>query len=375
MGKLIKIFMVFMILFSFILTGCVEETFGGEGSGEVNEDNARDNDIDTGTEEIENQVNRESVVAIATGEMLELIPWEDYSISINIPVGWNIYTGGECPTRSFLVRDPNSELKQLFYFSEAGPVYTGEEMKENDKSYMEMGGSDVIWYESPVVNPLTAENFLINFGALAQTPFFQKAFPEVPILGGVEIISSESIENNMPYVVDEKLIRAEFVQNVSACEGYFHIVTANVIDLGYGAMFIGVTAPRGLLDLIVPSLTESIKSFEVKNYYVDSCIEAQNKAVAGILEAGRILESSSDTIIEVWENKLRSEERMSEQMNDTILGRSRLYNPETDEVYGITPEFYGYYTVHSSEFEMNYLEEVPDDKWGYAPLNGAEHIY
>ncbi len=375
MRKLIKIFMVFIIIFSFILTGCAEETFGGEGSGEVNKDTAVDNEIDTGKEEIENQVNRESVAAIATGEMLEPVFWEDYSISINIPAGWNIYTGGECPTRSFLVRDPNSELKQLFYFSEAGPVYTSEEMKENDKSYMEMGGSEVIWYESPVVNPLTAENFLINFGALAQTLFFQKVFPEVPILDRVKIISSESIENNMPYVVDEELIRAEFMQNDRAGEGYFHIVTANVIDLGYGAIFIGITAPRGLLDLIVPSLTESIKSFEVKKYYVDECVKAQNKAVAGILEAGRILESSSNTIMEVWENKLQSEERISEQIGNAILGCSRLYNPETDEVYGVTPEFYEYYAVHSSEFEMNYLEEVPDDKWSYAPLNGAGHIY
>jgi len=116
-------------------------------------------------------------------------------------------------------------------------------MKENDKNYMEMGGSKVIWFESPVVDPLNCENFLINFSTLARTPFFQQVFPEMPLLDEVKIISSKSIDNSLPYVSDEKLIRAEFKQNSKLGEGYFHIVTANVIGLGYAAIFIGITAP------------------------------------------------------------------------------------------------------------------------------------
>ena len=79
--------------------------------------------------------------------------------------------------------------------------------------------------------------------------------------------------------------------------------------------------------------------------------------------------------MDVWENKLESEQRMSETQSDAILGYSRLYNPDTDEVYEVTPEFYDYYEVHGNEFEKNYLEELPSDKWSYVPLNGAEHIY
>ena len=371
MGKLIKIFIIFTIFALVLCTACTEGVF------DKAKDDSIDTEIDTGKDIKEKQqtINKTSIGTVAKTELLQLVRWEDYSISINIPEGWNIYTGGECSTRSVLVRDPNSELKQLFYFSEAGPVYTSNKMKENDKSYMEMGGSKVIWFESPVVDPLNCENFLINFGTLARTPFFQQAFPEVPLLDEVKIISSKSIDNSLPYVSDEKLIRAEFKQNSKLGEGYFHIVTANVIGLGYATMFIGITAPRGLLDLIVPSLLRSIKSFEVKQEYIDSCIEAQNEAAAAALEAGRILGSSADTIMEVWRNKLESEERISEKQSDAILGYSRLYNPETDEVYEVTPEFYEYYINNSSEFEINYLQEMPDDKWSYPPLNGAEYIY
>jgi len=140
-------------------------------------------------------------------------------------------------------------------------------------------------------------------------------------------------------------------------------------------MFIGITAPKGLLDLITPSLEKSLDSYMISQDYISACIQAQNKAAAGALEAGKILSETSDTIMDVWENKLESEQRMFETQSDAILGYSRLYNPDTDEVYEVTPEFYDYYEVHGNEFEKNYLEELPSDKWSYVPLNGAEHIY
>lgn len=357
MSKIIKI-LIFFILFTLILfSGCTKEV-----SEEIKQNQQ------------ETKINEASIGSIAKIELLQLIPWEDNAISINIPLGWNIYTGGECSTKSLLTRDPYSELKQLFYFSEAGPVYTSQQMKENDKNYMDMGGFDIPWFESPVVDPLTAENFLKNFGTLARTPLFQQAFPEVPIMDEVEIIDEQLVTDKLSYASDEKLIRAEFRQNNKLGEGYFYIVTADVIGLGYGTMFIGITAPSGLLDLIVPSLIQSLKSFTVSQEYVDACIQAQNNAAAGALKAGRILDQNSDTIMEVWENKLETEQRISENQSDSILGYSRLYNPQTDEVYEVTPEFYEYYQNHSNEFELNYLQEMPDDKWDYTPLNGAQYI-
>jgi len=31
--------------------------------------------------------------------------------------------------------------------------------------------------------------------------------------------------------------------------------------------------------------------------------------------------------------------------------------------------------IRMDEFEMSDLEQLPDNKWEEAPLNGAEHIY
>ena len=327
---------------------------------------------------IKTKVYAASIGEVAKTKLLQLTSWSDGAISIKVPVAWDIYTGGQCATKSILARDPYSELKQVFYFSEAGPVYASQQRRQIDwQNYNMIPGSYRLPYlDSPLVEPLTAENFLKNFGTLANMPFFQKAFPQVPIMTDVKIVNKEEIANKPAYATDGKLIRAEFEQNGKLGEGYFYIITVkDAIGLGYGAMFIGITAPKGLLDLITPSLKKSLESYTINQQYINNCIQAQNKAVAGILKAGRILIESSDTIMNVWENKLKSEERMSAKQSDATLGLSRLYNPNTDEVYEVTPEFYDFYQVHKGEFEMSDLEQLPDDKWEEVPLNGAEHIY
>lgn len=331
-----------------------------------------DKTVDT---QLETKVNKIAIGEVAKAQLSELTSWTDTAISMEVPVGWNIYNGGECATKSILIRDPAHSLKQIFYFSEAGPVYTNQQQKEFDHNYVEMGGYPILWVESPVVNPLTAENFLIHFGEFASTPLFQQAFPQVPIMSDIEIVNTQEIDNKPPYAIDAKLIRAEFQQDGKEGEGYFLIVTADVgMGLGYGMMFVGITSPKGLLDLITPSLTKSLESFTISQEYVNSCIAAQNQAAAGALKAGKTLSETSDIIMETWENKLAAEERISEKQSDAILSQSRLYNSDTDEVYEVTPEFYDYYKIHNDQFEMSQLQEVPDDKWGYAPLNGAAHI-
>jgi len=390
--KVILIFGILSILF-FVLFGLVdtssvlpEKKFGEEVSpvvvekveGQNLEEGNLPKEMPQDTKEVQPEIKVYgiSIGQVAKTELLKLRPWTDGAVSINLPVGWDIYTGGRCATKSILARDPFVELKQVFYFSEAGPVYANKERKQEDQiNYLTLGGYKLPYLDSPLVTPLTAENFLNNFEALANMPFFQEAFPQVPIMSDIQIINEEEITNKPDYATDGKLIRAEFKQNNKLGEGYFYIITVkDIIGLGYGVMFVGITAPKGLLDLITPSLKESLESYTINQAYVTACINENNKAVAGILKTGRILNESSNTIMDVWENKLESEQRMAEKQNDAILGYSRLYNPDTDEVYEITPEFYDHYQIHGNELEMNYLEELPDDKWGYVPLNGAEYI-
>ena len=319
------------------------------------------------------RANMTSTGTVAKTQRLELVKWTDAKISIDAPVGWDVYTGGECATKSILARDPQNELKQLFYFSEAGPVYTSQKAKDNDEAYMNMGGS-VLWYDSPVVDPLTSENYLTNFHTLVSGDIMREVFHQAPVLENVKIISTE--QQIIPsFATDTKLMHAEFTQNGLEGEGYFYVVTANLPFGGYGTMVVGITAPKGLLELLTPSLKESIGSFTVDQEYISECIALGNKALVGALKTGQILSETSDVIMDSWENRMEAEGRMAEKWGDAMLGSSRLYNPETDEVYEVTPEFLNYYSVHGDEFEMNYLQELSEDKWSSAPLNGGAYIY
>ncbi len=350
--------------------GAGEESVAkGEDGGEAHPDDG------VAVEDVETAANRSPIGEVAKTRKLRLVFWTDSEISMGVPDGWDVYAGGECPTKSILARDPDSELKQVFYFSEAGPVYTSEGARESDLAYMAMGGYPVLWADSPVVDPLTSENYLRNFGELVSGDIFQGVFPQAPVLEDVEIISAEARER--PYfATDAKLIRAKFVQNGKPGEGYFYVLTADLgFGLGYGMMVVGITAPEGLLDLLAPSLRESLRTFSVSQEYVSGCIDAGNRAAAGALQAGNALGKTSDIIMEGWESKLEAEGRMAGEWSDAMLGRSRLYDPDVDEVYGVTPEFFDYYLVHRNEFEMSGLQEMPDDKWSYAPLNGGAHIY
>ncbi len=322
-------------------------------------------------------IDKTSIGEVAKTQLLSLNRWTDGKVTMDMPEGWNVFTGGKCSTKSILSRDSNNELKQVFYFSQAGPVYINQEQKEWEQDYMAMGGSPMLWSDSPMVDPLTSENYLMNFGELVSGNIFQQAFPQAPIITDVKVISNEDIANKPSFAKDLKLIRAEFKQNGNQGEGYFYILTAegNIGEgMGYGMMFIGITAPKGLLDLLTPSLKKSLESYTISQEYVDACIKANDKAAAGALKAGKILSETSNTIMEAWDNKLESEGRMSAKQSDAILGSSRLYDPDSNKVYEVTPEFYDHYQVHGDEFEMNNLQELSDDQWGYAPLNGGAHI-
>ncbi len=130
--------------------------------------------IISGKEEIFNTVTEkhliDSVIARYTGtntvEKPVNIVLEEYDggfFTIKKPKGWNIYTAGEGSTFAFLITDPSEPLRQIFYFTSVGPVYMSSEQKKLDYMYMQMGGYPISWYDMPVVDPLTPENFFMNF--------------------------------------------------------------------------------------------------------------------------------------------------------------------------------------------------------------------
>jgi len=315
---------------------------------------------------------------------LELESFNGGFFSIDKPSGWEVITAGQCAGFAFLIRDPSEPLRQIFYFGEVGPVYLSEQQRQIDYQYMNMGGYPAAWIDMPAVNPLTPDNFLARFHLVAQSRIAQNFMPQCPRLENVQIISQ--VKQPSPISGGSTgLVRALFTQGGSLGEGLFLITVAPVLastggpggGLGYGFCITGITAPKGEFRNIENQLVKSIGSYDINQSYVQNCMAQQNQTYQGILKAGKTLSETSDIIMQGWENRNRTDDILAEKRSDAMLGRERLYDPNTGEVYEFEHGFYDKYKIEQNRYEMNNLQLLPDDNhqlWSKAPVDGYQHL-
>lgn len=282
------------ILAVVILAGCVNETYpvGGDKNAPAQGSGIQvPGNLNTGAEADESSKETSAPEVSATGAF----QLEDYNsgiFSITKPVGWEVLTGGTCGSFSFLVRDRQKPLKQIFYYGEMGPVYLNEEQKSIDREYMDMGGYYLFWNDMPVVDPLTPENFIMKFYLISETEVSGKYVVKTPELGNVEIISADA---SQPIVSGEaKKIRAYFNQNGTAGEGLFYVDVAEILPfsgmpaagLGYAFSFIGLSAERGKFGEMEKELVKVLESFKLSEDYVSDCKKQQEQQAQNIIKAG-----------------------------------------------------------------------------------------
>jgi hypothetical protein len=180
-------------------------------------------------------------------------------------------------------------------------------------------------------------------------------------------------------------VRALFTEQGRVGEGLFMVTVAPMIPfsggpgggIAYGFMVTGVTAPKKEFRHLEKVLVKSVASFSISQKYVNQCLQEQSRTYAAIRRAGRTLRETSDIITRGWENRNRTYDIISEKRSDAILGRERLYNPDTGEVYEFENGFYDKYSLNKNRYEMNNLKPLPDsdyDLWMKAPLDGHRNI-
>ncbi|MCK4224575.1 MAG: hypothetical protein KAX39_05300 [candidate division Zixibacteria bacterium] len=318
------------------------------------------------------------------GTGLKLESFNGGFFSIDKPKGWKVITAGSCAGFAFLIRDPSQSLRQVFYFGEVGPIYLSEQQKQIDYQYMNMGGYPCSWIDMPVVSPLTPGNFLAQFHLIARTQIAQNFMPQCPRLENLQIISKVKQPSPISGGSTE-LVRALFTQGGNLGEGLFLVTVAPVLPftggpgggLGYGFSITGITAPKREFRNIENVLVKSVRSYTISQSYVNNCLAQQANTYAGILKAGKTLSETSDIIMQGWENRNKTDDILSEKYSDATLGRERLYDPNTGEVYEFENGFYDKYQLDQNRYEMNNLQPLPGDNynlWMKATLDGYRHL-
>jgi hypothetical protein len=180
-------------------------------------------------------------------------------------------------------------------------------------------------------------------------------------------------------------MRALFVQNGRVAEGLFLLTVAQVLPFtgnpgwgtGVGYLFLGITAPQEEFRYIQKDLIRSLESFNLSQSYVENCIRQQNQTWTGIMKAGQTLSEASDIIMSGWENRNKTHDILSEKWSDTILGKERLYDPDTGTVYEFENGFYDKYNINRQQYNLKNLQRLPDNNynlWMEAPLEGTRHL-
>lgn len=309
--------------------------------------------------------------------VIKLERYDGGFFQVDIPRGWQVMTGGECSTFGLVIRDRQRPTNQVFYFGSVGPLYLSVQQKKIDMGYMQMGGYPVTWIEMPVVSPFTPENFFSHFHEMTKTSIAQNYMSGLPQLYDLRVISSMDYPSQFPGG-KKALVRVLFTEGEQIGEGLLMCTTVPILlftggpggGIGYAYMVAGITAEKSQFVRLQPELLKSLESFTISEQYVNKCMQKSQEQFRGILKAGQTLSETSDLIQKGWQNRNERYDVMSEKQSDAILGYERIYNPETNQTYQVTHEFWENYRQNQEQFDMSGLQVIPNtnyELWMQAP--------
>lgn len=312
----------------------------------------------------------ETTGAPQSATKLELEPYDGGFFTLQKPVGWEIITAGEYSTFAFLLRDPENPARQVFYLGQISPLYISQRQKDIDRDYMSSGGNKVPWYDMPVISPLVPSQLFINFGGIADSELGQAFMPEFPRLDDFEVLNEEPADS--PFNTGKTtLTRGFFVQDGTPCEGQFFATVAPFIPEANGpgggtaiaVLVVGIAAPVSEFNSLEGQLAACVNSFKLSDSYVREGIAKSQEDFEGVLEAGKTMSETSDIITDGWESRNKTDDILSQKRSDATLGRERVYDPSTGEVYDVPNGFYEQYDPNRQEYDMNGLQQLPGNAW------------
>jgi len=315
---------------------------------------------------------------------LTLQPYNGGFFTIEKPAGWHIATGGQGATLAIWLQDPQEPARQCFMFGAAGPFYLSAQQQAIDRHYMANGGYPIPWADTPVVSPPTASSFLQQWNAMTKTAMARQFMSSLPRFEELSIISVQPAQGYDGKQTE--LVRALFKVNGKVAEGLF---TTTVIEYmpftgtpgghqGYAVRFTGITAPKAEFAHIQPQLIRSLSSFTLSEQYVRSSMQASQQAFASVMRAGQTLRETSDMIYEGWKARQKVYDVMAEKRSDAMLGKERVRDPQTGDVYEFNLGWYDQYNTRRNQYNKPNLELLSDNdynSWTKGTLDGGQHVH
>ncbi len=295
------------------LTGCSGSPTGTAGS-------AGTKYVASGTPVGATGVDAQLTISPGPWNNIEWTTYQHQYVTLQIPKGWKVtvtdlYQGGQTGSGTVVgIQDPTGEIMVDYIdFLSIPSIYMSSPTVES-------------FFRDTVINQTsTISNFTITSSVTTEA---QKAFM-----------------NAHSDIVDAKVLTADFVSNGKTSEGMYTAYVSNMMQ--YSGLYcimtaIDVVAPKGTLSNWNGVFMQILGSIQ----WTDACKQRYNVSVQTTTGDSK---SSSDIIMEGWENRNKSEDIMSQKRSDATLGYERVYDTTTNDIYQAPSGFYQQYSTQGGE--------------------------
>lgn len=291
--------------------------------------------------------------------------------TIQKPKGWSVYKGGEYQTIAYHERDNSEPLRQVYCFSQIGPVYTSQQQKNTEYNYVNyLNGYPVAWLDMPVISPFTPEEYVKNLDGIFNSTIARGFFKQYNMPGMVEmqdlqVISKNEFGGAYPGTTSG-VTRVLFKHGDKVAEGLFFVtVLADAYGHGTGYTVSAITAPVNEFNALLPILLKSFESFKLEDSYIKAGMQAIEENGEALKSVSKTISETGDILTKDWNTRQKPDDAMSQKKSDEMLGYERYYDSDSGEVYRVPLNSAD--AAQASGLER--LEDDDYDRWLQKPVD------
>ncbi len=295
-------------------------------------------------EEEKKKEEKLNIVASAS-KGTEYEKYDNGLISLDIPKGWKveIAKGVDYIHYSFKVTNPKDPNYMLLFALKLEGFLKSKKAQQTWNYYYPTTG----FGKNPVISPKTTEAFYKVWNQTAKivnkqtTSGYFHTINDLKVvqnLGAQKVIGGDVLRityNNKDKKKQQALVTAHVVdvgsyqvnQNWNVFSKKVDVWPMNVYNI------VILSAPDEDFNEWQPVLDHSLSTLQFSDKFMKAFNKEENSIVASVKANAKIYDEISDMIMDSWNKRNDSYDRISQKQSDATLGYERVYNTETNEVY------------------------------------------
>lgn len=317
--------------------------------------------------------SKEPKVTITKNEAstVEYDTYDNSLVSFKYPKGWTVEIAPvDYIHYCFKVYNPKNPDYMLFFGLKHEGFLKTEHAREVYAGYY----PDAIFSKLPAIDPQTTKAYYEKWNEIAKylNDVDFKSMPSfAPIFKNLELG-----DNLGTVTIGGDILRGTYDGQNGKCQGLF---TATVKDIGsyyiseniwnplgpqvdvwplnvYNIIF--MTAPEEEFINWQPILDNCLASIEFSQTFINGFNQEETTLTQTIIANQKVYDSISDMIMDSWEQRNASYDRISQKQSDATLGYERVYDTDTGEIYKAPNGFMDHYdgTKYESITDDMYTE-------------------